>query len=66
MTDWFRCNSCKRLFALIHGPTKTCPSCGGSSGETVSGEHVGEGVEAGAYFNIDPRTGKRSKKKKPR
>lgn len=66
MVDWYSCHKCKRAFALLPGSEKRCSSCGGTNGEIVSQQHVREGVDAGAYFNIDSRTGKRSKKKKPR
>jgi hypothetical protein len=59
MVDWFRCNKCKKLFALMPGTPEKCLSCDGTSGEVISGKHVKEGVEAGTYFKL----GKRSKKK---
>ena len=63
MTDWFRCNDCNKVISLLGSTEEKCPSCGGSRGEVVSQEHMKEGFEAGVYFNIDPRTGKRIAKK---
>jgi hypothetical protein len=63
MVDWFRCNDCKKAFPLLGNAEAKCSSCGGSRGEVVSQEHIREGTQAGAYFNIDPRTGKPSRKK---
>lgn len=44
--------------------TTTCPRCGSTNGEFVTGEQVRERMALGVYFNIDPRTGKRAKKRK--
>jgi hypothetical protein len=46
------------------GTAKKCPSCGDEGGEVVPPERVKQGREAGVYYNIDPNTGKRAKKKK--
>jgi len=66
MTDWFSCNNCKRAFALPGEIGKKCPSCGGTNGEVLTREQMKRGVEAGAYFSIDLRTGKSSKRKTSR
>jgi phage FluMu protein Com len=63
VTDWFRCNDCKKVLPLLNGTEQKCPSCGGTHGEVLSQDRVRDGFEAGTYFNIDPRTGKRSRKK---
>jgi hypothetical protein len=60
MVDWLSCSKCKTLVALVNGPQMNCSACG-SPGEIVSKEHVKEGVEAGAYYNL--ATGKGSKKR---
>jgi hypothetical protein len=62
MADWYICDNCKIAFALFDGTEKRCSPCGESGGEITSREQMKEGVEAGAYHNIDLRTAKRSKK----
>ena len=60
----YECLDCKRVFMALTGDEKKCPRCGGTSGRVVSHENLEKGFEAGAYYNIDPATGKRSKKKR--
>ena len=64
MAEFFSCFSCKKIMLLSGGVEKTCPSCGGVNGEALSHKRVNEGMAAGAYFNIDPATGKPAKKKR--
>jgi len=63
MVDYYRCITCRKIFPLLDNFEKKCVSCGGTNGEIVSEEHFKAGFEAGAYFNIDPRTGDPAKKK---
>jgi rRNA maturation endonuclease Nob1 len=60
----YQCFACSRVFLLLTGDEKKCPSCGGTNGQVVSNERVIEGEKAGVYWNIDPRTGGRPKKKR--
>ena len=57
------CFSCSKVTPLVNEDTKKCPRCGSSNGEVISNERVKEGMDSGAFFNIDPKTGKRAKKK---
>ena len=63
MPDWYRCPKCRTLKMLIGDAEKKCFVCDDTGGEIISGEYVGQGVKAGAYFNIDasgkPADGKR-------
>lgn len=61
---YYRCFSCEKVFPLMGENENKCPSCEGANGEVISAERVKEGMEAGVYYNIDPKTGKRAKKKK--
>lgn len=56
---FFRCNPCHKVFPLIDKTKNNCPSCGGTDGEVMSSERFREGFNAGTYFNIDPKTGRR-------
>jgi hypothetical protein len=51
---------------LLGAAENKCPSCGSTNGAAISKETFLEGFQRGAFFNIDPRTGKRLKKKKRR
>jgi len=64
VADWLSCSSCQTL-SMMSDPTvdKACPVCGRMR-HVVSHEQVKQGMEAGAYFNIDPATGKRKKPRK--
>ena len=59
----YECFDCKKVTLLMWGDVTTCPSCGSSNGQIIDKKKVDEGLEAGAYFNIDPKTGKPAKKK---
>jgi len=43
-----------------------CSTCGGTNGHVISRERVDEDLEAGVYFNIGQKTGKRAKKPRSR
>lgn len=59
----FECFSCMRV-TVLSGPVDKCPSCGSANGQVVSADRLREGFEAGVYYNIDPKTGGRAKKRK--
>ena len=60
----FNCFDCNKVFTFQTGDEKKCPSCDGTNGEVVTKERLEEGMESGVYYNIDPKTGKRAKKKR--
>jgi rRNA maturation endonuclease Nob1 len=65
MADVYECFTCRRVFLLPDSVDKSkCPSCGGTNGHVISAKRVKEGMKAGTFSNIDPRTGKRAKKKR--
>ena len=65
VSKFFLCHSCHRVVPFIDKePVKKCPSCGSGNGEIITGDRVKEGMDSGVYFDIDPRTGKRAKKKR--
>jgi hypothetical protein len=67
VTDWYLCVACHKLTPIIDGDKDAkCLTCGGTNGQIVSQQHFDEGYKAGAYYDIDPRTGGRAKKKKKR
>jgi hypothetical protein len=60
----FTCYTCHKVFPFT--TEKKCPSCGGTNGELESSAQFKEKHEAGVYHDIDPKTGKPTKKKKRR
>jgi predicted nucleic acid-binding Zn-ribbon protein len=67
MTDWHRCRKCGQLAAILDPQVAAeCGACGSKDAEIVPADQVKKGLEAGAYYNIDPRTGGRAKKKRKR
>ena len=60
---FYSCFDCHKVSPLLEEVISKCPLCGSKNGEAISSERVNEGLKSGAMFNIDPRTGKRSKKK---
>lgn len=61
---FFRCFACHKVAPLLDTAEKKCPLCSSLNGEVISAQRVREGLEAGAFFNIDPKTGQRAKNKK--
>jgi len=49
---------------LVDEDKEKCPLCGSSNGKVISNERLMEGFDSGAFFNIDPKTGKRAKEKR--
>lgn len=62
---FFHCFSCLKVQPLAGSSDaeKKCPSCGGTNGEVLSADRVKSGMDAGVFYNIDPKTGGRAKKK---
>lgn len=60
---FYNCFTCHKVAPLPDTTEKRCPLCGSLNGEIVSGQRVEEGLKACAFFNIDPKTGKRAKDK---
>ncbi len=60
----YNCFDCHKVAPLLNMVGKTCPLCGSTNGEVVTGQRVEEGMRAGVFFNIDPKTGKRAKDKR--
>jgi len=54
----------EKVLIFVGATQANCESCGSSNIQLLSAERVKEGLEAGVYFNIDPKTGKRSKKRR--
>ena len=67
MPQSHECFACRRVSLLLDDKdTSKCPSCGSANGHVISSGRVREGKEAGAYFDIDLKTGGRAKPKKRR
>jgi hypothetical protein len=60
---FFNCFNCHKVAPLTEAAEKKCPLCGSANGEAITGQRFDEGMKAGAFFNIDPKTGKRAKSK---
>ena len=68
MARYFQCFNCQTIHPLLdhkqQEQEEKCPTCGGTNVEVISQERFNEGFEVGAFYNIDPRTGKRAKKQR--
>ena len=65
MANSFECFSCRKVAPLLHGDKDDeCPVCGSSNGQIVDSNRVREGMKAGVYYDIDPRSGGRAKQSK--
>ena len=60
----YECFKCSIVTPLIAEDCSECPSCGSSKGQVLSNEKLLDGLDFGTISNIDPKTGKRQKKKK--
>lgn len=61
---FFNCFNCHKIAPLIETPERKCSLCGSANGEVLNAERVKEGLEAGVFYNIDPKTGRRAKKRR--
>ncbi|SAL01654.1 hypothetical protein AWB80_08178 [Caballeronia pedi] len=60
-----RCLACQKAFILIDdAQEKKCPACGSGRVEELSNEIFKKAYDAGAIYDIDPRTGGRAKKRR--
>ena len=70
MANWLHCFQCAKIWPLLGGAEehikRECSDCGSTNVEILSQEEFDKGVERGAIYNIDPKTGKRAKKKSRR
>jgi len=64
MTTFYHCLICRKIAPLADGAEAKCPICGGTNGEELTAQRVERGMKSGAYFDIDPKTGGRAKKKR--
>jgi hypothetical protein len=66
MANWFHCFQCRSVHPLLgekqEERERKCSTCGSTNVEVISQQRFQEGFEAGVFFNIDPKTGKRTKK----
>jgi hypothetical protein len=58
---FYSCFACHKVALLDENTERKCPLCGSLNGAEISGQRVDEGLKAGVFFNIDPKTGKRAK-----
>ena len=56
------CFDCRKVFPFQE--KEECPSCAGANVRVISKDQLREGMDSGIYYNIDPSTGKRMKKKR--
>lgn len=61
---FFHCFACKKVAPARTDGEKKCAFCDSGDGEVVTPVRLKEGMEAGVFYNIDPKTGKRAKTKK--
>lgn len=59
---FYNCFNCHKVAPLNASAERKCPLCGSENGEVLTDERFDEGFKAGAFYNIDPETGKRAKK----
>lgn len=64
MAQFFECFGCKKVVLLSDDTKKVCPGCGSANGQIIPFDRVKQGMDAGVFYNIDPRTGKPAKKKR--
>jgi len=70
MAEFYHYFACSKAYPLLDkkalalARAGTCSPCGGQNGQIVSQERFEEGQKAGVYCDLDPRTGKPSKKKR--
>jgi hypothetical protein len=59
---YYECFDCRQAFPML-GTSKIKCLCGSTNGRKVPDEQFEKGFEHGLYYNIDPQTGKRTKKR---
>ncbi len=62
--SYFNCFDCRKVVPIRGSQTDKCPLCQGCNGNVIESEQLKEGMDAGAFYNIDPSTGKRMKNRK--
>lgn len=63
----FECFTCRKVTPLTEDMEKKCASCGkATNGQLLTAKQYNEMFEAGAIWNINPKTGGPAKKKKLR
>ncbi|MBU0945527.1 MAG: hypothetical protein KJ804_09175 [Proteobacteria bacterium] len=60
----YNCFDCSKVTPFFGKDEEQCPLCGSKNGEIISNERMKEGMDSGVFYNIDPKTGKRVKKKR--
>jgi len=60
----YQCFTCNKVSYFTDADHSKCPTCGVTKIEVLSNDRVREGMDAGVFFNIDPKTGKRAKRKR--
>jgi hypothetical protein len=61
MAGFYECFDCRKLAPFDGAAEPKCALCGGQHGQLLSAADFQKGNKSGVYFDIDPRTGKRSK-----
>ena len=60
--SYFNCFDCRKVVPTRGAKADMCPLCQSCNGNVVDSAHLKDGMDAGAFFNIDPSSGKRLKK----
>jgi hypothetical protein len=61
---FFECFACRKVLPItVESEPPQCPACKSTNGQVLDEDRVKEGLDSGAFFNIDPKTGKPLKKK---
>jgi hypothetical protein len=66
MGQYYECFTCRKVASLAPGDEPRCNICGKTNGQVLTRQQVSEGREAGVFFDIDLKTGRRAKKKRRR
>ena len=66
MSYFFECFDCTKVSPVMSADadTNVCPGCGSPNGRRVERSQFDKAYEAGTYYDIDPKTGGRAKKKR--
>jgi hypothetical protein len=64
MVDYYLCNKCRTVVSTSDDRERKCLGCGGTDGQILSAKEVDAGFKAGVYFDIDPNTGGRKKRRR--
>lgn len=63
VAEFYECFNCMKVFPSAGLEVEKCRLCGSTNLGAVSAQRFTDSFKAGVYYNIDPTTGKRKKKR---